>query len=202
MYLLETVISHPSHSLYQSKADALSIASCLLRAWAIAIFKGRCNPEAANQVTALLADDRCTEAMEAWNAAHDKPSMCLREIEMLDRNCHHSEDAPAREDEYFVVEPALDGVGAAYLFDTIFAALEQAAGILREWTSRNPIYAYPCNERTRQKVRHLVHKNEIADAIDAWMADDPNPTIAIHKIRVCKKECRNEEPENPLPLCC
>jgi hypothetical protein len=88
------------------------------------------------------------------------------------------------------------------LFDTNFAALEFAAIILRQWTGRNPLFAYKRGEATRQRVRRLIRKNKIAAAIDAWMAGKPNPTIAIHKLRVLQKESNRVEAGDKSPTRC
>ena len=81
-----------------------------------------------------------------------------------------------------------DGIeGQVTLFDTTSPLSNMQPGFLRDWTSRNPLYSYKCDEATRQTSAKAVRKNKIADAIDAWMADKPNPTIAIHKIRVLRK---------------
>ena len=149
---------------------------------------------------ALTADNQYAEAMDVWNEANTNPTIALHEIEILARDCHHDQDTSAREDEYYAVDPAFDGIeGVVTLLDDHFAALEYAAGFLRAWTSRNPLHSYKCDEPTRRQVRKLLRKNKIADAIDAWMADKPNPTIAIHKIRVIKKGCHHDEPGNNSP---
>ena len=209
MYLLEYIISsYPHHRLCDGdKLSALKWAEFLMTRWIRGQFRDRCDKEAAQKVMELLNDKQIAAAMDVWNAAHDKPTIAIHEIEILARNCHHDQDTAARKGEYYAVEPALDGLGGQVtLLDTNFAALEYAAGCLRDWTSRNPLYSYKCEEPTRQKVRKLLRKNKIADAIDAWMADSPNPSIAIHKIRVLKKGCHHDEPGNDSsshrPNCC
>ena len=202
MYLLETTINgHPHHRLCDGdKLAALKMAWLVMTMWIYGQFKDRCDPEAAKQVLALTADNQYAEAMDVWNEANTNPTIALHEIEILARDCHHDQDASAREDEYFAVDPAFDGIeGAVTLLDDHFAALEYAGGFLRAWTSRNPLHSYECDETTRRQVRKLLRKHEIADAIDAWMAGKPNPTIAIHKLRVIKKGCHHDEPGNNSP---
>lgn len=202
MYLLETIINgHPHHRLCDGdKLAALKMAWMVMTMWIYGQFRDRCDPEAAKEVLALTADNRYADAMDVWNAANTNPTIALHEVEILGRNCHHDQDTLAREDEYYAVACVFgDLCEEVSLFPTNFAALEYSNGFLRAWTSRNPLYAYKCDEPTRQQVRKLLRKNKIADAIDAWMADNPNPTIAIHKIRVLRKGCHHDEPGNDLP---
>jgi hypothetical protein len=197
MYLLEHVItSYPHHLLCDGdKLAALETASIQLWMWIRFTFKDRCDPEAAKEVMALIDEHQYADAIDVWNAANSKPRIALHEIEMLKRNCHHDLDTLARENEYYVIEAALDGVGGQVsLLDTNFAALEHAGRFLRDWTSRNPLNAYECEEQTRQRVRKLLSKKQVADAIDAWTSGVKTPTIAIHKIRILKKECHHDEP--------
>ena len=205
MYLIEqTINGRPQHLLCDgAKASALMLISLMMKFWIECQFKDRCDPDAAKEVMALTADNRYADAMDVWNEANSDPRIALHEIEILARNCHHDQDTLAHEDEYYAINAALDGIeGQVTLFDTTFAALEHAAGYLRVWTSRNPLHSYDCDETTRQQVRKLLRKNKTADAIDTWMADDPNPTIAIHKLRVLKKGCHHDEPGNNSPSQC
>ena len=205
MYMLETIInSHPHYLLCgESQSDALVWASQKLRAWICwSSFKDQCDPEAAKQVMALIGQDQYAQAMDVWNEANTNPTISFHEVEILARNCHHDPDTLAREDEYYVVELALDGVGSVNLLPTNLAALECAAGFLRDWTSHNPLYAYECDEPIRQEVRRLLRKNKIADAIDAWPNGVKNPTIAVHKLRVLRKVCHHDVPgSDPSSQC-
>jgi hypothetical protein len=201
MYMLEKIINgRPQHSLYgESKLKALEAASMMLWFWFRFIFKDRCDPEAAKKVMVLKDQEQHAAAMDVWNEANTNPTIWLHEVEIFARHCHHDEDTLAREDEYYAVEIALDGGCVDIeLLPTNFAALEYAAGLLRDWTSRNPLYAFKCDGPTRHQVRQLLRKNKVADAIDAWMAGKPNQTIAIHKLRVLRKRCHHDEPGNDL----
>jgi hypothetical protein len=197
MFMLETIINGPPHySLCgESKESALETASMQLWMWVRFTFKDRCDPEAAKKVMALKDQRQYADAIDVWNAANSKPRIALHEVEILARDCHHDLDTLAREDDYYAVEPALDGIeGQVSLLDTNCAALEHAGRFLRDWTSRNPLNAYECEEPTRQRVRKLLRKKQVADAIDAWTSGVKTPTIAIHKIRILKKECHHDEP--------
>jgi hypothetical protein len=196
MYLLETIENgHPHHRLCDGdKLSALKMAWMVMTMWVYGPFRGRCDPKAAKKVMDLTADNRYADAMDVWNAANTNPTIALHEVEILARDCHHDQDVLEREDEYYVVESDLEGVDKSVsLYPTNFAARELAAIVLRDWTSRNPLHGYKCGEATRQEVRRLLRKHNVPEAIDTWMSDRPNPTIAIHKLRVLKKGCHHDE---------
>ncbi len=190
-YLLETIITTvPHHSIWETQEQALCFVGTKLAWW---VREKRCSAEAAKEITALLEQHRYTEAMDAWNNATKKPSIALCEIEILTRDCHHDPGSTiVGKDVYFAVESVLDGISQHDLLDSSFAALESVAFTLKQWTGKNPLFAQECNELIRQRVRRLLRKNEIAKAIDVWMAAKPNPTIAVHKLRILRKGCRHD----------
>ncbi len=193
-YLAEKFINgRPSHSLCgQSKADALKwVTGLLSMAIRVGNLKDRCTPETAKKVVALIDRHQYTEAIEAWNTANVEFRMALHEIKYMARNCHHDPvTTVALEDVFYLVEPALDDTDKSIVIHvSLFWAMEHAARFLRALISRQPPVRCDCDEAIKQRVRKHLRNNEIANAIDTWMAAKPNATIAIHRIRVSRKDC-------------
>jgi hypothetical protein len=199
MYMLETIIHQPHHYLCgEDKASALRFVGGLLTMWQYGSFRNRCTPEGVERVRNLINYDQVAAAMDAWNE-NATISIRLHEIEILANNCHHDQPTVTGKNEFYAVANALDGLeGSVALFQNNCDAVALSAGFLREWTKRTSCLGFRCEEAIRQRVRQLLRENKVADAIDAWMAAKPNPSIAIHKVRVLKTDCHHE---NDSPCC-
>ncbi len=197
MFLVEyTIEGHTGNFFYVTKKWAMAFASVILQSWIEGRFKDRCDSDAAKQVLHLLDQQRCADAMDAWNAASTNSTIWIHEIEFVEWNCHR-----ALPQGHGVLEAFMEGSLSYDIYDTPQEALEMASVVLREWTRRKSPYGQNCDEPTRQQVRQLLRKGQTADAIDAWIASVNDPTVAIHCIRYLKKNCHHDESENELPSC-
>lgn len=193
-YLMEWFVNRrPHHALCREPALEWALGwlrICIL----FGHLKDRCDPETAKKIVAMIDQHRYADAMDVWNAANINHRMALHEIEFVAPNCHHdSVTTVAVDDVGYLVKPCLgNGDYTIVILANTFAAMDYAVGFLRDLIGRRPPVRCDCDKATRQQVRKLLRNNEIAKAIDTWMATNPTATIAIHKIRAVRTNCHHD----------